>query len=174
MVGHCLRKCCFAAFYFLLDPGTGRWTGSWMQSATPQLKSPTLSTAKLKLLMLTLCTSVWTQARTSTREKYEHNPRGFLWFFFGRLKDGDEAGCLKNYKKPTQTIPRHCEKTQVCTCFYFGYKEGDSRQKLSKLCWEPKARDEKKTTVSELFTWGSTEHDGFPFVSKAEPKQISN
>lgn len=30
----------------------------------------------------TLRTSVWTQARTSTREQYEHNPLGFVFFFW--------------------------------------------------------------------------------------------
>lgn len=45
----------------------------------------------------TLYTSLWTHANTSTREQYEHNPQGF----FGRLKDGDEEGCLKLQKACT-------------------------------------------------------------------------
>lgn len=63
---------------------------------------------------------------------------------FRRLKDGDEERCLKIYRRLAQTIPWYCEKTQVCTCFYLRHKEGDSRQKLSKLCWKPEAKDKKK------------------------------
>lgn len=172
LVGHCLRKCCFAPFYFLLDPGTGRWTGSWMQSATPQLKSLTLSTVKLKLPMLR---RHYVLKHVHLLESHMNTiHRVFFFFFFEDWKMEMRRYAWKATKDPHRQSHDTVRKPKSVLAFISDTKEETVDKSWANFAESPRREIKTKTTVSELFTWGSTEHDSLPLVSKAEPKQISN
>lgn len=83
--------------------------------------------------MYTYCTAVWAQAAGG---------------FFLEERDGDDEGRLKSTKDLHRQSHDTLRKPKSVPAFISVTKR-DSRKKLSKLCWKPKAKD-KKTTLHKL------------------------